>query len=154
MKSLFNPEKISTSVLKATENTFADFVFMDAISIDEKDVEFNEPLSTQILIHHPFCGEIELTADEELVYKMAENIMMISHEDLTEEQKSDILFELLNTLGGRILALLLPENLTFKLGLPETTESFMERENEICHNYFFKIDDLYLCKITFLAEII
>jgi len=153
MKNIINLDKIDSCVINATENTFAEFVFMDALHIVKGDKEFENPLDTQILVHHPFCGQIELTADDALIIKMAENIMMIDPEDLREEQKNDILFELLNTLSGRILALLLPENITFKLGLPETTESFMERDHEIYRIYDFIIDDQYRCKITFLAEL-
>ena len=153
MKSIVSPDQIDLSIRQAVENTFAEFVFMDAIVVEEQETAFIRPLSTQILIHHPFCGEIELTADEDLVYKMAENLMMIPPEELSPSQKSDIFYELVNTLGGRILALLLPESMTFKLGLPETTESFMDRDDDICRSMFFKIDDKYLCKINFLAEL-
>jgi len=153
MNKLINPDKIDSCVIQATENTFAEFVFMDALHMEKCEKDFETPLTTQILIHHPFCGEIELTADEALIVKMAENIMMIPPEELNDTQKQDILFELLNTLGGRILALILPENLTFKLGLPETTESFMERDNDIYRIYDFLLDDQYRCRISFLAEL-
>lgn len=153
MAKIINPDQIDSCVIKATENTFAEFVFMDALHQVKCEKEFENPLTTQILVHHPFCGEIELTADETLIFKMAENIMMIEPEDLSEEQKNDMFFELLNTLSGRVLALLLPENITFKLGLPETTESFMERDHEIYRIYDFIVDDQYRCKITFLAEL-
>lgn len=161
----FDGQKFKEYVVEAIEESFENMLFMDAILIDEnydgehKDCQISNPVEVRILINHPFAGEITLSASQELVFNMAETLFMVSEEEATEKIKLDVMNELLNTISGRIMAKITPENTSFKLGLPEKTETFYEDEEddgmsiELEDNSFsFIIDDDYVVKLDFFSN--
>ena len=130
------------NILLAIEETFENMLFMDAEYI-EQEVDINDAYMIRILINHPFPGELVLHLPESLVVHMAMNLYMMDEEEVDYKVKLDLSYELTNTIAGRVMANMVPDNKTFKLGLPEITDSvFIEDDSESIVMNFVVDDDL------------
>lgn len=143
---------VNSSVKDAIIETFENMLFMDAVPVEkDRDEKIEDPTKVRILINHPFPGELVLSIPIELMRRMAATLYMYGDDDaeITDKMQMDVVYELTNTIAGRVMALLVPDNSTFKIGFPEMTESiFIENEEE--HPvFFFNVDDTYLFKVNF-----
>lgn len=70
----------------------------------------------------PVKGELFIIFPESLAMELAENIYGMSNDErpLNAKVISDVSAELANMIAGQLMELLLPENESFTLGLPET----------------------------------
>jgi CheY-specific phosphatase CheX len=83
-----------------------------------------------ILINDPVQGELRLALPQALLSQMTSDMFGIETEEVTENQRQDIIAEILNTLAGLFMTRLLPDDQTYKLGLPEHGEGPLPEAEE------------------------
>ncbi len=112
------------AMLIAVCQTFENMAFVE-VTEQAEDFPLQMPGETawvSILINDPVQGEIRLSIPQNLLVEMTANMFGIEREEVNENQKQDIIAELLNTLAGLFMTQLLPDDQTYKLGLPEHGE--------------------------------
>ncbi|MEW6710234.1 MAG: chemotaxis protein CheX [Candidatus Riflebacteria bacterium] len=120
-------EKLQPIFLQALTETFENLFFEDVLlhgsSWVYSDSDFPESWWVRIDVLEPFKSCLILVVRKDLMVRYTEAIFGMIEDQMPEEsQVLDNLGELMNTMCGRIMALLLPENCTFKLGLPVVGE--------------------------------
>ncbi len=109
------------AMLDAVCQTFETMAFAQ---VTEQSAELelevgNESIWSSILVHDPVQGEIQMALPQALLTKIAADMFGIEQEEVNESQLQDIIAEILNTLAGLFMTSLLPDDQTYKLGLPE-----------------------------------
>ncbi len=72
-----------------------------------------------LLVHDPVQGEFQLIMENSLLKYLASIVYGPMAGALNEQSEGDFLDELLNTIAGRFLSAILPEDKSFTLGIPE-----------------------------------
>ena len=86
-------------------------------------------------VAHPFAGEMLLAVEPGLLHEITGNIYACDEEQLTCDHELDTLAELLNTIAGRLLQIIVPSTVSYELGLPvlpENDEVFDAPGHEFC----------------------
>lgn len=133
-------EKI-TSVLAETLENMA-FLDVDESSREEIEELEGKRLSVTLMVSKPILLEMRLEMDEELLLQVVETVYTMDREEITEQQVEDLLAEFLNTLAGRFMAEVLPEDQTFALNLPEINDEDSNFSETDSHSYYYLADEL------------
>ncbi len=146
---------ICKTVLKAVSETFETMIFTQVAPLgpagnelpaDDKGAfaaipEQSAPGSLQknywtaIPILSPLKGSMLMEIPDPLAIELTKNLYgWVDDSQITEKVKQDALTELINTISGRLMRLLLPEDQTFELGLPELKDGPRELcpEDVVC----------------------
>ena len=129
-------------IVSAVEETFEEMAFLEACQVEAPDEPPEEDtlLRASLLVHDPFPGELCLVAPRSLLTGMARMLFSTAEESIPDETLLDLQSELLNTIAGRVMKEITPEDATFKLGLPETgVESLSDSDGEAVE-YHFNVD--------------
>jgi len=115
---------IYSAMLEAVCDTFEKMAFVEVTEqSDELEQEIpSDAIWVSILIHDPLQGEIRLAIPQGLLTNMTADMFGIELSDVEEKQRQDIIAEILNTLAGLFMTNLLPDDQSYKLGLPEHGE--------------------------------
>lgn len=114
-------EKLEQDIYRAISTTLENMAFMEVGKEAEDAVRYpeDEVAVSRLLIHDPLPGELYLAMPRLLLGKIASSVYIMPAEELSEQMLLDMLGELINTVAGLFLNAYLPEDQTYKLGLPE-----------------------------------
>lgn len=115
------------------------FVSIEECSADEAKDLWQQCKAADLLITEPALFEMRLRIATELLYQVAETMYTMDRDELEEQLVTDLLTELLNTVAGRFMTEILPEQTTFTLSLPEVATSC---EGNATLEFFYIADDL------------
>lgn len=106
---------------EAVQDTLETLTFKEALPVDAASVvSLRAPYYiTTVAVNRPYCGVIRLKIGRELAISLVGS-MLGSPQPIEEAWVQDGLSELVNTIGGRILARLVDAYSSFDLGIPET----------------------------------
>ncbi len=71
-----------------------------------------------LLVYQQLAGIFSLTLSPNLLREFAANIYGMDQSEISTEMENDTLAELLNTISGRIMREIIPEDQRYELGLP------------------------------------
>jgi CheY-specific phosphatase CheX len=113
---------------EAVQDTLETLTFKEAQPVDAANrVSLRVPCYiTTVAVNRPYCGVIRLKIGRDLAIGLVGS-MLGSTQPIEEAWVHDGLSELVNTIGGRILARLVDAYSSFDLGIPETV--FVEKES-------------------------
>jgi hypothetical protein len=77
----------------------------------------------KIPVAHPLAGKMFLAIEPGLLHEIAGNIYACDDKQLTCDHELDTLAELLNTIAGRLLQIIVPSTVSYELGLPVPPEN-------------------------------
>jgi CheY-specific phosphatase CheX len=105
----------------AVQDTLETLAFAEAQPVDAKSVA---PLEapfyiTTVEVRRPYAGHLRLMISRDLAISLIGSMLACSGQ-MEEEWLQDGLSELVNTIGGRILAHLVDKSSSFDLGIPQT----------------------------------
>ena len=144
--------KLKETIIEVIEDIFENMLFMDAIYKEnpENDDIINS-VEVRLLVNHPFPGEFVFKAPKQFISEAAGTLFMAEEGDIDEKMFNDVMSELLNTISGRIMAKITPEDKSFKLGLPEQmqSQSFILDNDDSDLDFFFEVDDEFIINIKF-----
>ncbi len=112
---------------EAVQDTLETLTFADVTPVDAKNLA---PLEapfyiTTVEVKRPYSGYIRLMIHRDLAISLVGSMLGCS-DRMEEAWVQDGLSELVNTIGGRILAHLVDSYSSFDLGIPQT--EFMEKD--------------------------
>ncbi|MDY6853020.1 MAG: chemotaxis protein CheX [Thermodesulfobacteriota bacterium] len=133
-------ENLAEKIFEAVAETFENMAFMEAVPVSSDDVEPSSDstlLWSRIAVLQPVEGELTLLASEGLAGEITEAIFGETDEDASPDDMAfDALAELINTIAGRLMAELIPQDQAFELGLPETGKGWPQgSEEEIAYHF-------------------
>lgn len=127
-------------IYAAVSATFENMAFMEVLTLDESP-SLEDVMWTSILVHNPTQGELSLAIPKELLVKITETILGSTQEEVTEKNLKDILAEMLNTIAGRFLSEIIPDDQTFRLGLPVSEQEEYSSTDSAAITWYFTIDE-------------
>lgn len=112
------------AMIDAISQTLENMAFLEVIPHydQEYEIPLEELVWTSLLINDPIQGELKLALTKGTLKDLTGAVFSLSEDEITDAQMTDILHELLNTIAGLFLTSLLPDNQTYKIGLPESGE--------------------------------
>jgi len=121
--------QLRTAIIASVSEIFEAMVFAMVApaeySLVEKPAE-EKLMRTSISVKTPITGQLHLQVPEKFAVHITKDIFgWMEEEDPPEKMVQDTLAELINTIIGRLMAKLIPENETFELGLPEISEGWI-----------------------------
>lgn len=131
-------EKFSASMIKATTETLEYMAFLEVLPASGNVClpPEEEALSSALLIHDPIQGELRLLMPKTLLGEICETVYAMPQEELADSVPADLLAEILNTIAGRLLDELIPDE-TFRLGLPEVKEGWQIFDDSASRIWYF-----------------
>ncbi len=136
-------EKLEQDIYGAITTTFENMAFME-VSRELDDAmrhSAEETVVSRLLIHDPIPGELYLAMPRALLNRIAASVCIVPEEDLTEKAALDMLCELINTVAGLFLSAHLPEDQTYRLGLPEKVPAILEDSPFEMKIWEFQVDN-------------
>lgn len=98
------------------ENT----AFTEVMAVDVAPSYDQNARGASLLVHDPVQGEFQLIMEHSLLKYLAGIVYGPVSGGLNEQGEGDFLDELLNTIAGRFLSVILPADKSFTLGIPES----------------------------------
>ncbi|MHC4870622.1 MAG: chemotaxis protein CheX [Planctomycetota bacterium] len=121
---------LSETILRAVSETFEGMAFSEVEPASLKLDLDSDLIWSKLAINSPFAGSITLVAPRQLLLSLTEDMFGIDKDELTDEMINDGLAEILNTLTGRIMAVVVQQEETFELGIPEGGRGIPETADE------------------------
>jgi hypothetical protein len=120
----------------------ADLAFVDLVRDQQADQNGYDGYWKMMLeVHQPLEGEILLAMEPALLREITNNIYGFDEEQLTREHELDTLAELLNTISGRFMQVIVPPTTGYTLGLPFFVENYALPVNEGSVSFAFHSDE-------------
>ena len=106
-------------ILKEVSSTFEGMAF-SVVTRSSDNLDLDCELQWSLLnIVKPIEGSLMIIMPVKLAVTLAENMLGVEGDELKEEMITDALAEVLNTLVGRIMAIITDSQEVFELGIPE-----------------------------------
>ena len=102
-------------VSEIVENT----AFTEVLPVEAAPPYDLEARGASLLVHDPVQGEFQLIMENSLLKYLVSIVYGTNFAELAEQSEGDFLDELLNTIAGRFLSVILPADKSFTLGIPE-----------------------------------
>ncbi len=136
-------EKIHAAISEVLEEALEAmaFISIDECSAEEAGQLQQQSMKVDLLITEPVLFEMRLSVSTELLYQIAETMYTMDREELDEQLVKDLLAEMLNTVAGRFMTEILPEQTPFTLSLPEEAT---DQDGSAALKYFYMAEDLPL----------
>ncbi len=98
----------------------ADLAFIE-LEEQRQDAQVTVPAhfwKMRLPVVHPLEGDLLLAAEPDLLQEITRNIYGLDAEQPTSDHELDTLAELLNTIGGSLMRVIVPSTVKYELGLP------------------------------------
>lgn len=135
-------EKWNEIVQSVVTEAIESLAFMEAELVDEPGESDADSLGVSLLVHDPVQGEFQLVMPYQLIDQIAETVYGPMMEEITDQKKFDLIAEILNTVAGRFLSAILPEDESFKLGVPCQVEDILGMTENSSIVWFFMVEDM------------
>ena len=142
---------------KAISETFEGIAFMeyDSVEIVKQIPVHQQPdFITTIEIEQPYRGFVDLLCKKKFIHETAETLLGDEILEDAEAVLFDTLGELINTVAGRFMANLIPENQDFSIGLPvtktvdDTIQKDLNTKNSFLLLRFDFMDHPVFCRLS------
>ncbi|MBU0484929.1 MAG: hypothetical protein KKB30_10495 [Proteobacteria bacterium] len=125
----------------AISETIESMAFMEVIPTDDSHEPEKDCLCVSLLVHDPVQGEFELFMGRDLITMLADTVYGPVMAEVSDQNIFDLLAEILNTVVGRFMSDILPEDTSFKLGVPEICVGDCSRNTSSLKKWEYIIED-------------
>ncbi len=118
-----NKDQLQQIVFESVSETFEAMIFTTVAPVDSPEPESPDQkmLRADVDSVNPIKGKMTLQMPPDLALEITKDVLgWMEDRDPEETMIRDALAELINTIAGRIMAKLIPEDESFELGLPGT----------------------------------
>ena len=126
------------AMFQAASETLENMAFMEVIPQKERREEIKYFSCLDVLA--PVSGSLTLVTTPRLAQEITEGLVDPEDGSPSEELIFDALSELINTIGGRLMRILTPEDETFSLSLPKSFSGTAYEFDESAEFARFEID--------------
>ncbi len=127
-------DKIQSSLASAVSTTMENMTFEEIEIMDEADdiqIVDSDTIWSMLPFQKPHSGELVIQISRSYGKVLAEEVVGLVDDDVSENAINDALAEIANTIAGRFMGALVPENQEFELGLPETGNGSFADQSEV-----------------------
>ncbi|MBI9076749.1 MAG: chemotaxis protein CheX [Desulfatibacillum sp.] len=130
-------DNVAKAVFKAMSDTFEGMAFVQISRQEDQTPVTDSPdlIWSRVDVEAPAKGFLVVAYTREMGVHIVESLYGIMDEPCTKEVLEDSLNEIVNTVIGRCMSLLVPEGQTFELGLPQTGEGWPEMETATTYGF-------------------
>jgi hypothetical protein len=158
--------ELTRALEDAVGRTLEGMLFMEALPAEEGFIDKNADLFWASLpVKRPMSGRMAIVVPRSLLLSIVdgfygeagtESAFLDGQElQVSDQIMLDTLAELLNTIAGRMMNLIVPANDIFELGLPEHGKGYPEvRKDTPCKEHVFDIDDQFFSVVLEGEEIL
>ncbi|MFZ5570550.1 MAG: chemotaxis protein CheX [Thermodesulfobacteriota bacterium] len=148
---------VCPKLLQAVSETFETMIFTQVVLWNQPPGDLSKSSAAvpprsywcSIPVISPLKGSMLMIIPATLAVEITKNLYgWTDNAELTETVELDAIAELVNTISGRLLSFLLPEDQSFELGLPETSETPLEYPQESAVCKFAAGEDTFACILT------
>ena len=133
---------LQEKLTEVLDETFGSMAFLGVCEASAADCATAGSLrEAQLLVTEPVLMELHLATSEALLRQMAETLYNFDADQIEDHLINDLLAEILNTLAGRLMTALLPEQQTFALSLPELASEEERLDDNPLFEAFYLADD-------------
>ncbi len=129
---------LQDAMFEAASETLENMAFMEVTPLRERREEIKYFSTMDVLT--PVSGTLTLVTTPKLAQEITEGLVDPEDGEPSEEMIFDALSELINTIGGRLMRVLTPEDETFSLGLPKSFSSSNHEFDKSSEFARFEID--------------
>ncbi len=129
---------LQDAMFEAASETLENMAFMEVVAQKERREEIK--YFSALEVKAPAAGTLTLVTTPRLAREITEGLVDPEDGEPSEEMIFDALSELINTIGGRLMRILTPEDETFSLGLPKCFSSSTHEFGESDEFARFEID--------------
>ncbi|MBN2711841.1 MAG: chemotaxis protein CheX [Planctomycetes bacterium] len=138
---------MAEAVLEATSETLENMAFMEAVMAECRLDDFADQVFcwSAVPVLEPVKGTVTLMMSKSLAAMLTSAIMGLFDEEPEDTIICDSLAEVANTIAGRFVAMISPDDVTFKLGVPVTACGAIPVGEGIYSNVCIDIEDDHMC---------
>ena len=114
-----NKDAFSPRMFTAVSTTMENMAFAEAVMSETDFIPSEGSPCVTLAIAEPFTGSLTMPVSKEFLVHIAEALFSVPVEEIDDAKMKDLLSELLNTIAGSFMTQTLPEDTSFKLGIPE-----------------------------------
>ncbi|SHI92739.1 Chemotaxis phosphatase CheX [Desulfatibacillum alkenivorans DSM 16219] len=147
-------ENVTKAVFRAMSDTFEGMAFMQISRLEDEspDTTADDMIWSRVDVKAPAPGFMAIAYTREVGVRIVESLYGMLDEPCSQEMLQDSLNEIVNTVIGRCMSLLVPAGQTFELGLPKTGEGWPDFEGAEIHG-FSTMDGGQLLAFTDLGDL-
>lgn len=137
-------DQIQSSLSAAVSTTMENMTFEEIEIADEADevqIVDSDKMWSTLPLHKPLSGELVVQISHTYGRLLAEEVVGFVDDEISEDAVNDVLAEITNTIAGRFMDALIPENQEFVLGLPQTGTGRFADENGVAAMIPLRIGD-------------
>ncbi|PLX84979.1 MAG: hypothetical protein C0617_05865 [Desulfuromonas sp.] len=144
-----NTGAVDEALVRSVTETLENMVFAEINPSEEKAwaASADPALWASLPLLVPLYGNLWLGMPRSLLVRVVTMAYALPEEELADRMLNDTLAEILNTLAGRLLNLLVPAHQTFRLGLPETGKAPGTSSEETLRHWYFALEDDPFCVV-------
>ena len=130
-------DNVAKAVYKAISDTFEGMAFVQISRLEDDVLLTDSPnqIWSRVDVKGPSKGFLVVAYTRELGERIVESLYGMLDGPCTEEVLEDSLNEIVNTVIGRCMSLLVPAGQTFELGLPETGDGWPEIGDAVVYGF-------------------
>ncbi|MCB0281026.1 MAG: chemotaxis protein CheX [Calditrichaeota bacterium] len=143
-------DQISEELTEAISESFENLFFADieqCVSVNEIETE-EEALIVSVDTIAPFKGKVGLIIDKEMSEEIVMEMVGGDFDLIDKEMIADALSEIGNTIVGRFLSKIVPEDEEFSLGFPECIKwnpnDYNYKSSENCKLFDLELEDKHV----------
>lgn len=143
-------DQISDELTEAISESFENLFFADierCVSVNEIDTE-EDSLLVSVDTIAPFKGKVGLIIDKETSEEIVMEMVGGDFDLINKDMIADALSEIGNTIVGRFLSKIVPEDEEFSLGFPECTKwdpaEYNCKSSENCKLFDLELEDKHV----------
>ncbi len=128
---------LASAIYQATRETLEGTVFLTIAKAEAAPPQYDATaaLWAQVDVENPVTGSLTLLCAPELLRQMTTFLHGDLEEEFVEEKMMDVLKEMVNTLTGRCMNILMPGAKDFSIGLPSSGRGRPKRGSGTWHHY-------------------
>lgn len=146
-----NPQKLTLeeAARQALSVTLENMAFEEVFALDGKPDDYKEDIAkfwTRLTITTPIKGAMAITLCQACAERLVRTILgpMVDENEIEPGMIRDTIGELINTVAGRFMNLIVSKEQEFAIGLPETGEGSAFDEADVYKHIFFQVSDDYI----------
>ena len=113
------PRTIAEKIEEIVSSRIEEMTFMEVSKLANTPALGDEKIiAASLRVYEPFQDEFGLAIERDLAFNIASSLFSAQERIIDEELVKDLTLEILNMLAGAVMATLLRDDMSFKLGIP------------------------------------
>ncbi len=138
------PGTIAEKIEEIVSSRIEEMTFIEVSKIAYTPALGDEKIiAASLQVYEPFQDEFGLAIERDLAFNIASSLFSAQEKIIDEELVKDLTLEILNMLAGAVMATLLRNDMSFKLGIPIISSRFPSETVGDSHHFNIEGNSLF-----------